>query len=147
MLIVQIIQRSPPRHKSEDRYWQSDNFNTSYSYPYFGPPIPASWIPPYVYMNQYPSRDMNNSRAHYPSYFEPSHKGFADPRRFTFDEQLHNKDRFNQKELVCSSRKKKKVVKQAYRVKREGHECATSDFISNDKEPMKVLTLATKGKE
>src|SRR3954468_5161232 len=43
--------RSPPRRKFEEQYWQSDKLNTSYSYPYFGPPIPASWIFPYAYMN------------------------------------------------------------------------------------------------
>jgi hypothetical protein len=32
-------------------------------------------------------------------------------------------------------------------VKRDGRKSATSDLISNEKEPMKVLTLATKGKE
>ena len=42
---------------------------------------------------------------------------------------------------------KKEVVKQVYRVKRDGRKCATSDLISNNKEPIKVLTLATKGNE
>jgi hypothetical protein len=37
------------------------------------------------------------------------------------------------------------VVKQVYRVKRDGRRSATSVLISNEKEPMKVLTLATKG--
>ena len=32
-------------------------------------------------------------------------------------------------------------------MKRDGRKCATSDLISNNKEPIKVLTLATKGKE
>ena len=39
------------------------------------------------------------------------------------------------------------MVKQVYRVKRDGRKCATSDLISKNKEPIKVLTLATKGKE
>ena len=39
------------------------------------------------------------------------------------------------------------MVKQVYRVKRDGRKSATSDLISNEKEPIKVLTLATKGKE
>jgi hypothetical protein len=34
--------RLPPRRRSKHRYWQSDNFNSSYSCPYFGPPIPMS---------------------------------------------------------------------------------------------------------
>ena len=37
------------------------------------------------------------------------------------------------------------MVKQVYRVKRDGRKCATSDLISNNKEPIKVLKLATKG--
>ena len=32
-------------------------------------------------------------------------------------------------------------------MKRDGHKCATSDLISNNKEPIKLLTLATKGNE
>ena len=39
------------------------------------------------------------------------------------------------------------MVEQIYRVKRDGRKSATSDLISNEKEPIKVLTLATKGKE
>ena len=39
------------------------------------------------------------------------------------------------------------MVKQVYRVKRDGRQCATLDLISNNKEPIKVLTLATKGNE
>ena len=39
------------------------------------------------------------------------------------------------------------MVKQVYRVKKDGHKNATSDLISNEKEPIKVLTLATKGNE
>ena len=38
------------------------------------------------------------------------------------------------------------MVKQVYRVKKDGRKCATSDFISNNKEPIKLLTLAPKGK-
>ena len=30
---------------------------------------------------------------------------------------------------------------------RDGRKCATSDLVSNNKEPIKVLTLATKGNE
>src|SRR3954462_1385206 len=51
--IVSKASRSPPRCKSKDRYWQSNNFNASYSYPYCGLPIPMSLVPPYAYMNPY----------------------------------------------------------------------------------------------
>ena len=39
------------------------------------------------------------------------------------------------------------MVKQVYRVKKDGRKSATSDLISNEKEPIKVLTLATKDNE
>ena len=39
------------------------------------------------------------------------------------------------------------MVKQVYRVKRDGRKCATADLISSNKEPIKVLTMTTKGKE
>ena len=128
--------RSPPRRKYEDRYWQSENFNATYSYPYFGPPMPMLWMPPYAHVDPYSSWDRYDTRAHSPSYFRPSHQYYAAPRRSTF-EQSHVKDRFNHKESVQSSRKKKEVVKQVYRVKRDGRKCATSDLISNNKEPIK----------
>lgn len=104
------------------------------------------WMPPYAHVDSYPSWDRYDTRAHSPSYFRLSHQYYAASRRSTF-EQLHVKDRFNHKESVKSSRKDEEVVKQVYRVKRDGRKSATSDLISNKKEPIKVLTLATKGNE
>ena len=109
-------------------------------------PMPMSWMPPYAHIVPYLSWDRYDTRAHSPSYFRPSHQYYAAPRRSTF-EQSRIKDRFNHQESVQSSRRKKQVVKQVYRVKRDGRKYATSDLISNNKEPIKVLTLATKGKE
>ena len=103
-------------------------------------------MPPYAHVDLYPSWDMYDTRAHSPSCFRPSHQYYAAPRRSTF-EQSHVKDRFNHKESVQSSKKKKEVVKQVYRVKRDGRKSATSDLISNEKEPINVLTLATKDNE
>ena len=108
--------------------------------------MPMPWMPPYAHIDPYPSWDRYDTRAHSPSYFRPSHQYYAAPRRSIF-EQSHVKDHFNHKETVQSLRKKKEVVKQVYRVKRDGRKSATSDLISNEKEPIKVLTLATKGNE
>ena len=108
--------------------------------------MPMPWMPPYAHVDPYPSWDRYDTRAHSPSYFRPSHQYYAAPRRSTF-EQSHVKDRFNYKESVQTPWMKKEVVKQVYRVKRDGRKCATSNLISNNKEPIKVLTLATKGKE
>lgn len=139
--------RSPPKRKYDPQHWQSENLNAAYSYPYFGPPMPMSWIPPYAHVNPYPSWDRYDTRTHYPSYFGQSHQHYAALQKSTFDEQSHVKDHFDHKELVRSSRNKKEVVKQVYRVKKDGRKSATSDLISNEKEPIKVLTLATKGDE
>ena len=79
--------RSTPRRESKGRHWQRGNFNESYSYPYFGPPMPMPWIPPYADFYPYSSWDKYDSSAHSPSYFRPSHKHYAAPRRSTFDEQ------------------------------------------------------------
>ena len=42
---------------------------------------------------------------------------------------------------------KNEVAKQVYRIKRDGRKSGTSDSITNEKEPIKVLTFATKGNE
>ena len=39
------------------------------------------------------------------------------------------------------------MVKQVYRVKKDGRKSATPDLISNKKDPIKMLTLATQGNE
>ena len=65
--------RPPSRHKPEDQYWQNENSNAVYSYPYFVPPMPMPWIPSYDHVNPYPSWDSYDARAHSSSYFRPSH--------------------------------------------------------------------------
>ena len=125
--------RSPPRCKSKDRYWQEENLNETYSYPYFGPSMPMSWMPPYAHTNPYPSWDKYNTRAHSPYYYKPSRQYYATPRRPTFNEQSYVQDRFNKKESVRSTRKNKEVVEQVYRVKRYGRKSVTSDIIPNEK--------------
>ena len=77
--------RSPPRRKSKDRYWQKGNFNASYSYPYFGQPIPISWIVPYASSYLYSSWDNYDSWAHYPYHSRPSNPNYADPNRSSLD--------------------------------------------------------------
>ena len=99
--------RSPPRRKSKDRYWQEENFNATCSYPYFGPPMPMSWMPPYAHVDRYSSWDRYDTIAHSSSYSRPCHHYYAAPRRSTFSKQSYVQDRFNKKESVQSSRKKK----------------------------------------
>ena len=56
------------------------------------------------------------------------------------------KDRLNQKESVWGSAKKMDVVKQVYRVKKDGRKCAILDPIPDDKKPAESM-LATKDKK
>ena len=106
-----------------------------------------SWMPPYAHVNSYPSWDKYDTRTQSPYYYKPSRQYYAAPRRPTFNEKSYVQDCFNKKESVWSTRKNKEVVEQIYHIKRDGRKSATSDMISNEKEPIKVLTLATKGNE
>ena len=135
--------RSSPRRKCNNRDWRKEKFNAEDTYSTFGTPMPMSLTPPYADS----SWDMYDSWTHYPSYYRSSHQNYAAPRGSSFDQQSHAKDRFNKKESVRSSRDKKEVIKQVYRVKKDGRKCATSDSVSSNKEPMKVLTLATTSNE
>ena len=100
--------RSPPRRKSKDQYWQEGNFNPTCSYHYFGSPMPMPWMPPYAHVDRYSSWDRYNIMAHSPSYSRPSHHYYAAPGRSTFSKQSYVQDRFNKKESVRSSRKRKR---------------------------------------
>ncbi|PNT68503.1 hypothetical protein BRADI_3g41505v3, partial [Brachypodium distachyon] len=102
-----------------------------------------SWIRPYAEFCSYPSWDKYDSRAHYPSHSKSSHPTYMQLQE---DQQSHVIDRFNRNESVRSSKEKKEVTKQVYRIKKDVRECVVSDSISNNKEPVK-LTLATKGEE
>ena len=89
MLIGQIMQRNqghPQGANMRIGIWQSDNFNATYSYPYFWPPMPMPWIPPCAHIDTYSSWVRYDTRAHSPSYFRPSHQYYAARE----DEHLNN---------------------------------------------------------
>ena len=109
--------------------------------------MPLPWIPPYANFYPYSPWDRYDSSGNLPSYFRPSHKDHAASKRPTFNKQPYVKDCFTPKESVRSTRKNKEVVEQVYHIKKDGRKCATSDLILKDKEPIKVLTLATKDNE
>ena len=134
--------RSPPRRKSNSMDWRKEKFNATNSYPPFGPPMPMSWIHPYADIYPYPSWDMYGSWARYPSYSRSSHQNYAAPRRSAQHQQSDVNDRFNKKESVQSSWKKE-VIKQVYRVKKDGRKCAVLDSTPNIEKSAK-LTLARK---
>jgi hypothetical protein len=107
-----------------------------------------SWVPPYADFSPHSSWGWYDTRAHLSSYYRPYYIEYAAPRRLTFEGQSHVKSRFNQKNRFGAQGKKKTVIKQVCCVKKDGCKDASSDLISNDKKPIKVLeTSATVGKE
>jgi len=80
---------------------------------------------------------------HVPSYFRPYHLEYAAPRESTFERQSHINGRFKEK-TRSGARVNKKVVKQLYRVKKDGHKDKSSVLDSNNEKPINVLeTSAT----
>jgi hypothetical protein len=73
---------------------------------------------------------------------------YAAPRRPIFEGHSQVKGRFNQKNRDGAHGGKKTVIKQVYRVKKDGRKCAGSDLILNDKRLIEVLeTSAFDGKK
>jgi hypothetical protein len=86
--------------------------------------------------------------THTPSYFRPYHVEYVAPRRPSHARQPYvESDRFEYKDR-SSAKNKKKVVKQVYRVKRDGRKDKSSDLNSVNKKPINVLSAsATNGKK
>jgi len=143
VLIGQVLQRSQDHPQGAS---QREEFIAAPYHP-FEPPMPTSWIPPYADFSSHPSWDWYDSRAQLPSYFRPYYVEYAAPRKPTLEGQSKVKSRFYQKNWFGAREEKKTVIKQVYRVKKDGREDASSDLISNDKKPIKVLeTSAIDGK-
>ena len=82
VLIGQLMQKNQDHPQGANMrigHWQSENFNATYSYPYFGSPMPMSWMPSYAHVNPYPSWDKYDTRAHSPYYYKPSRQYYAAP--------------------------------------------------------------------
>jgi hypothetical protein len=135
--------RSPPRRNKKDRDWQRERFSAATSYPPFGPPMPMSWMPPYVDYYPYQSWSRYYLGEHHKYYSKPSRQTSVALMRSSVDQRSHVKDRLN--ESVQSPRKNN-VVKQIWRVKKDSHENIVPDSAPNNKKPAELM-LATKGKE
>lgn len=73
---------------------------------------------------------------------------YAAPRNQAFERQSCSKNRFDQEEQFRAQREKKKVIKQLYRVKKNGRKGASSDLKSNEEKPIKISeSSATKGND
>jgi hypothetical protein len=110
--------------------------------------MPVSYAPYSTNAHPYSSWGWSNSSTHTPSYFRPYHVAYAAPRRPSHARQPYvESDHFEYKDQ-SSAQIKKKVVKQVYRVKRDGRKDKSSDLNSINAKPINVLiTSATNGKE
>jgi hypothetical protein len=112
--------------------------------------MPVSYAPYSTNAHPYSSWGWSDSSTHTPSYFRPYHVEYAAPRRPSHARKPYvESDRFEYKDR-SSAQNKKKVVKQVYRVKRDGRKDKSSDLNSINEKPINVLitsVIGGKGKE
>jgi hypothetical protein len=110
----------------------------------------VSYAPYSTNAHPYSSWGWSDSSTHTPSYFRPYHVDYAAPRRPSHARQPYvENDRFEYKDR-SSAQNKKNVVKQVYRVKRDGRKDKSSNLNSINEKPINVLitsVIGGKGKE
>jgi aconitase A len=109
--------------------------------------MPVSYAPYSTIVHPYSSWGWSDSSTHTPSYFRPYHVEYAAPRRPSHARQPYfESDHFEYKNR-SSAQNKKKVVKQVYQVKRDGHKNKSSDLnLVNGKLINVSITSVTNGK-
>jgi hypothetical protein len=105
------------------------------------------YAPYHSSFHPYLSWGWNDPWAHAPSYCRPYHVEYATPREPSCARQPYvENDRFEHKDR-SRVQNKKKVVKQVYRVKRDGCKDTSSDLNTIDEKLINVLrTSAIDGK-
>ncbi|TVT97876.1 hypothetical protein EJB05_56855, partial [Eragrostis curvula] len=137
---------SPPNCKYGGWNWREKEVPTAVPYPYFGLPMPMSHGPSSTGFHLYSSWRLDGSCAHAPSYYGPYNQRCTAQRKQMF-ERPYIKDHF-QRNNRSRAQEKKKVVKQVYRVKRDGRKDKSSDLSSSDKKLNNVVKIsATSGKK
>jgi hypothetical protein len=130
------------KHWQENEYTQMPYFPIEYMYWECPPKMPMSYEP-YFACSHYLSYGWYDPWMHVPSYFRPYHLEYAAPKESTFERQSHANDRFKEK-TRSGAQVNKKVVKQVYRLKKDGHKDKSSVLDSNNEKPINVLeTSAT----
>jgi hypothetical protein len=140
--------RLPSKRNSGKWNRQGKGFHSATTYSPFEPSMPVSYAPYSTNAHSYSSWGWSDSLTHTPSYFRPYHVEYVAPRRPSHARQPYvESDRFEYKDR-SSAKNKKKVVKQVYRVKRDGRKDKSSDLNSVNKKPINVLSAsATNGKK
>jgi hypothetical protein len=140
--------RLPPKHNSGNWNRQGKSFHAATTYSPFEPSMLVSYAPYPTSDHPHSSWGCSDSWTHTPSYFRPYHVEYAAPRQPSHARQSYvRSDRFEYKDR-SGAQNKKKVVKQVYRVKRDGRKDKSSDLNSVNEESINVFsTSATNGKE
>jgi hypothetical protein len=119
--------KSSPKHNSGNWNRQRKGFQSATTYSPFEPSMLVSYAPYPSSDHPYSSRGRSDSWAHTPSYFRPYHVEYAAPRRPSHARQPYvESDRFEYKDRL-EFKIRKRVVKQVYRVKRDGHKDKSLD--------------------
>nr|TKW26557.1 hypothetical protein SEVIR_3G198000v2 [Setaria viridis] len=104
--------------------------------------MPVPYAPHPTSFHPLSSWGWNDPWAHIPSYFRPYHVEYAAPREPSCARQPYvENDHFEQKDR-SSVQKKKKVVKQVYRVKRDGHKDKSSNLNLINEKLISVLSTS-----
>ena len=114
----------PPKHKSQKWNWQGNKSHAAATYFPFEQPIPISYGTQPTCFHPYSSWGWFDQEAHVPPYFRPIE--YAAPKYL--EKSPYCKDCFDQN--WSGAQPKKKVVKQVYRVKKDGCKDKSSDLNS-----------------
>jgi hypothetical protein len=107
--------------------------------------MPVSYAPYSTSAHPYSSWGWSDSSTHTPSYFRPYHVEYAAPRRPSHARQPYvESDRFEYKDR-SGAQNKKNVIKQVYRVKRDGRKDKSSDLNSVNEKPINVFNTSAIG--
>jgi hypothetical protein len=142
--------RLHPKHNSGNWNRQGKSSQAAATYSPFEPSMSVSYAPYPFSDHPYSSWEWSDLWTHTPSYFRPYHVEYAAPRRPLRARQSYvESDHFEYQDR-SSAENKKRVVKQVYQVKRDGHKDKSSDLNSVNKKSINVfntLAIGGKGKE
>ena len=138
--------RSHQKCKPEDRNWRRNGFHAAAPYSFSGPTMPTSHGHDRADFCSYFPRDWYGPRTHPPSHLRLHHVQYAAPKSPVLES--FSRDCFDQKKRSGAQQEKGEVVRQVYRVKKDGRKNKSSDLNSNKGKLIKMLeSSVAKGKD
>jgi hypothetical protein len=124
----------PPKHKSREWNWQRNRSHAAAIYFPFEQLIPMSYGSQPTYFHPYSSWGWFDQETHVSPYFRPHYIEYAAPRYSKRSSSC--KDHFDQNQFRAQP--KKRVVKQVYHVKKDGHKDKSLDLNSTIEKPIRL---------